>query len=95
MSFFTNLRADRLITQIKSTNDVLGRRNPEGRGQAQGAGRRGRSSRCWPALPDADKHATVALVDVLATLANDKTFPQFVEALVRAARASSPASPGR
>jgi hypothetical protein len=24
MSFFTNLRADRLIAQIKSTNDLMG-----------------------------------------------------------------------
>ncbi len=34
------------------------------------------------ALPEADKHATIAFVDILASLANAKTFPLYVRALV-------------
>ena len=48
------------------------------------------------ALPDADKHATVAFVDVLAALASTKTFPQFVAGAGPGQPARrSPASPGR
>jgi HEAT repeat protein/tRNA A-37 threonylcarbamoyl transferase component Bud32 len=82
MSFFSNFRADRLIAQIKGSTNVL---EPETQKAAAKLKELGPSAieSVLAALPDADKHATVALVDVLAALANTKTFPVFVDALVQ------------
>src|SRR5580658_2341732 len=55
MSFFSNLRADRLITEIRTSTD--------------------------PASP-APQKAVARLKDVLASLASQKTFPQFLRGLV-------------
>jgi eukaryotic-like serine/threonine-protein kinase len=82
MSFFTNLRADRLITQIKSTNDLMGAETQKAIAKLKDVGP-GAIEPVIAALPEADKHATVAFVDVLATLASAKTFPQYVQALVQ------------
>ena len=82
MSFFTNLRADRLIAQIKSTNDLMGAETQKAIAKLKEVGA-GRDRAVIAALPEADKHATVAFVDVLATLATAKTFPQYVQALVQ------------
>ena len=82
MSFFTNLRADRLITQIKSTNDLMGAETQKAIAKLKDVGP-GAIEAVIAALPEADKHATVAFVDVLATLASAKTFPQYVQALVQ------------
>src|SRR5580658_4544299 len=82
MSFFSNLRADRLIAQIKSTNDLMGAETQKSIAKLKEIGA-GSIELIIAALPDADKHATVAFVDVLGTLANQKTFPQYVEALVQ------------
>jgi serine/threonine-protein kinase len=82
MSFFTNLRADRLIAQIKSSNDLMGADTQKAIGKLKDVGP-GAIEPVIAALPEADKHATVAFVDVLATLASAKTFPQFAEALVQ------------
>jgi HEAT repeat protein/tRNA A-37 threonylcarbamoyl transferase component Bud32 len=81
MSFFTNLRADRLIAQIKSTNDLMGAETQKAIAKLKEIGA-GSIDLIVAALPDADKHATVAFVDVLGTLATQKTFPQYVQALV-------------
>jgi HEAT repeat protein/tRNA A-37 threonylcarbamoyl transferase component Bud32 len=81
MSFFSNLRADRLIAQIKSTNDLMGAETQKAIAKLKEVGA-GSIDLILAALPDADKHATVAFVDVLGTLASPKTFPQYVEALV-------------
>ncbi len=82
MAFLSNFRADRLITLIKSSNNILG---PEAQKAAAKLKELGQPAIApvLAALPDADKHATVALVDVLASLASVKTFPTFVEALVQ------------
>ena len=82
MSFFSNFRADRLITQIKSSNDLLGAEAQKAVAKLKDMGP-GVIESILAALPDADKHATVALVDVLSALANPKTFPIFVNALVQ------------
>jgi HEAT repeat protein/tRNA A-37 threonylcarbamoyl transferase component Bud32 len=82
MSFLANFRADRLISQIKSSTNILGNEAQRAIAKLKELG----SSAIEPtlaALPDADKHATVAFVDVLAALASIKTFPIFAEALIQ------------
>src|ERR1039458_6558639 len=82
MSFFTNLRADRLIVQIKSTNDLMSPETQKAIGKLKDIGP-GAIEAVIAALPEADKQATVAFVDVLATLANAKSFPQCAQAMVQ------------
>ncbi|HYP80790.1 MAG TPA: hypothetical protein VEQ17_10905, partial [Steroidobacteraceae bacterium] len=80
MGFFSNLRSDRLITQIKSTNEPLGDDTLKSVSRLKSLG----PSAIEPviqALADADKNATVALVDVLSTLVSNKTFPLFVQGM--------------
>ena len=77
MSFFTNLRADRLIPQIKSHQRSDGPETQKAIAKLKEAGP-GAIEPVIAALPEADKHATVAFVDVLATLATAKTFPQYI-----------------
>jgi HEAT repeat protein/tRNA A-37 threonylcarbamoyl transferase component Bud32 len=82
MSFFSNLRADRLIAQIKSTNDLMGADTQKAIAKLKEIGS-GSIEMIIAALPDADKQATVAFVDVLGTLATQKTFPQYIQALIQ------------
>jgi HEAT repeat protein/tRNA A-37 threonylcarbamoyl transferase component Bud32 len=82
MSFFTNIRADRFITQIKSSNDILGPESQKAIAKLKEVGP-GAIEPVIAALPDCDKQATVAFVDVLSTLATPKTFPQLLEAMVQ------------
>ena len=80
MSFFSNLRADRLITQIKSSTDPLGEATLKAVAKLKELG----PSAIEPtieALADADKNCTMALVDVLSTLVTNKTFPAYVRGL--------------
>jgi serine/threonine-protein kinase len=80
MGFFSNLRSDRLITQIKSTDKPLGEETLKSVARLKSLG----ASAIEPtilALGDADKNATVALVDVLSHLVSNKTFPQYVQGL--------------
>jgi serine/threonine-protein kinase len=82
MAFLSNFRADRLITQIKSSNDILGAEAQKAVAKLKDLG--GASiTPILASLPDADKHSTVAFVDVLAALATPKTFPMYVDALVQ------------
>src|ERR1700761_8792919 len=81
MSFFSNLRADRLIAQIKSSPDLMGAETQKAIAKLKDIGP-GAIEQVIAALPDADKHSTVAFVDVLGTLATQKTFPQYVQALI-------------
>ncbi len=82
MSFFTNLRADRLIDQIKSSTNLMGAETQKAIAKLKEAGPAAIDA-VIAALPEADKHATVAFVDVLATLATAKTFPKYVQAMVQ------------
>jgi serine/threonine-protein kinase len=80
MGFFTNLRSDRLIQQIKSTDKPLGEETLKSVARLKGMGA-GVIEPIIQSLSDADKNATVALVDVLSTLVTNKTFPLFVQGL--------------
>jgi len=81
MSFFTNLRADRLITEIRSSTDsgspVLQKAVARLKDLGPGA-----IDPVFAALPDASKTATIAFVEVLAGLVSQKTFPTFIRGLV-------------
>src|SRR6202165_807919 len=81
MSFFTNLRADRLVTEIRSSNDPTGAATQKAVARLKDVGP-GAIEAVLAALPDADKGATMAFVEVLAGLVSQKTFPQFVRGLV-------------
>src|ERR1700692_3409247 len=82
MRFFTNLRADRLIEQIKSSTNLMGPETQKPIAKLKEAVP-GAIDAVIAALPEADKHATVAFVDVLATLVTAKSFPKYVQALVQ------------
>jgi len=82
MSFLTTLRADRLILQIRSSTNVMAPETQKAISKLKEAGA-GAIEPVIAALPEADKHATVAFVDVLAALASAKTFPLYVQALVQ------------
>jgi serine/threonine-protein kinase len=81
MSFFTNLRADRLVTEIRSSPDPT---SPATQKAIKGLKEVGPGAIevIFGALPEADKGSTMAFVDVLAGLVSQKTFPQFVRGLV-------------
>ncbi len=81
MSFFTNLRADRLVTEIRSSNNPASPATQKAVAKLKDLG--AAAVECvFAALPEADKNATVAFVDVLSALVSPKTFPIFVRGLV-------------
>jgi HEAT repeat protein/tRNA A-37 threonylcarbamoyl transferase component Bud32 len=81
MSFFTNLRADRLITEIRSATDQTSPVTQKAVARLRDLGP-GAIEPVFAALPDASKTATVAFVEVLTGLVSQKTFPQFIRGLV-------------
>ncbi|MDE2049395.1 MAG: HEAT repeat domain-containing protein [Gammaproteobacteria bacterium] len=81
MSFFTNLRADRLITEIRSCTDPASPDTQKAIARLKDLGP-GAIEPVFAALPDADKNATLAFVEVLAGLVSAKSFPLFVRGLV-------------
>jgi HEAT repeat protein/tRNA A-37 threonylcarbamoyl transferase component Bud32 len=81
MSFFTNLRADRLVTEIRSSNDPASPATKKAVARLIDVGA-GAIEAVFAALPDADKGATVAFGEVLAALVSQKTFPEYVRGLV-------------
>src|SRR3984893_14952162 len=82
MSFFTNLRADRLVTEIRAATDPASPATQKTIAKLQDLGP-GAIEPVFAALPDADKNATVAFVEVLTGLVSLKTFPQFIEGLIQ------------
>jgi serine/threonine-protein kinase len=81
MSFFTNLRADRLVTEIRTSTNPASPATQKAIAKLKDLG--APAIECvFGALPEADKNATVAFVDVLAALVTPKTFPIFVRGLV-------------
>jgi serine/threonine-protein kinase len=82
MTFLTNLRADRLITAIRSSADPSSQETQKAVARLKDLGA-GAISPVLASLPEADKNATVAFVEVLSALVSAKTFPQFVEGLVQ------------
>src|SRR5262249_19776215 len=81
MSFFTNLRADRLITDIRSSTDPASPSTQKAVARLKDLGP-GAIEPVFAALPEASKTATLAFVEVLAGLVSQKTFPQFHRGLV-------------
>ena len=82
MSFFTNLRADRLITEIRGSTDSSSPATQRAIAKLKDLGP-GAIEPVFAALPDADKNATLAFVEVLGGLVSQKTFPQFVQGLIQ------------
>jgi eukaryotic-like serine/threonine-protein kinase len=82
MSFFTNLRADRLVTEIRAATDPTSPATQKTIAKLRDLGP-GAIEPVFAALPEADKNATVAFVEVLTGLVNQKTFPQFIEGLIQ------------
>ena len=83
MGFFSNLKTDRLITEIRGCTDPS---NPATQ-KLVAKLKDGGEEAILPivaALPDADKPVTVALVEALTSLVNQKTFPKFIVAMVQA-----------
>ena len=81
MSFFTNLRADRLVTEIRSATDATNPARQKAIVRLKEIGP-GAIEPILGALPEADKGATLAFVEVLTALVSQKTFPQFVRGLI-------------
>ena len=81
MSFFTNLRADRLIHEIRTSGDPSSPATQKAVAALKQVGP-GAIESIFAALPEADKAATMALVEVLAALVGPKTFPQFMQGLI-------------
>jgi len=81
MSFFTNLRADRLITEIRASTDPASPATQKAVARLKDLGP-GAIETVFAALPDASKNATIAFVEVLTGLVSQKTFPQFIRGLV-------------
>src|SRR5256885_5013160 len=82
MSFFTNLRADRLVTEIRAATDPTSPATQKTIAKLKDLGP-GAIEPVFAALPDADKNATVAFVEVLTGLVSQKTLPQFLEGLIQ------------
>jgi eukaryotic-like serine/threonine-protein kinase len=81
MSFFTNIRADRFITELKEATDVAAPQTQKAIAKLRELGA-GAIEPVTAALADADKIATVAYIEVLTGLVNQKTFPKFIESMV-------------
>ena len=81
MSFFSNLRADRLVTEVRSSNNPADPSTQKAVAKLKDLGPAAIEA-VFGALPESDKNATVAFVDVLTALVNPKTFPIFVRGLV-------------
>jgi serine/threonine-protein kinase len=81
MNFFTNIRADRFITELKEATDVAAPATQKAIAKLRELGP-GAIEPVTAALADADKIATVAYIEVLTGLVNQKTFPKFIDAMV-------------
>ncbi|HTY95176.1 MAG TPA: HEAT repeat domain-containing protein [Steroidobacteraceae bacterium] len=81
MSFFTNLRADRLVSEIRSGTGPNDPAVQKAAAKLKDLGA-GAIDAVLTALPEADKNMTVVLVDVLSALISAKTFPRFLRGLV-------------
>nr|MCU0758141.1 HEAT repeat domain-containing protein [Steroidobacteraceae bacterium] len=81
MGFFSNLRADRIITEVRGTSDPSSAATRKAVARLRDIG----EDAIYPilgALPDASKEATAAFVEALAGILSQKNFPIFVQALI-------------
>ena len=81
MSFFTNLRADRLVTEIRTSTNPASPATQKAVAKLKDLGPTAIEA-VFAALPEADKSSTVAFVEVLTAMINPKTFPIYVRGLV-------------
>ncbi|HKE93134.1 MAG TPA: HEAT repeat domain-containing protein [Povalibacter sp.] len=81
MSFFSDLRAERVIAEIRGIGDPS---NPEAQKAFQKLAKLGPSAipKILDATAVADKKETAAYVDILAQLVDNKTFPLLAQGLV-------------
>ena len=89
MSFFSDLRAERLIAEIRGIGDPL---HPEAQKAFQKLAKIGPGAipKILDALAVADKKEAASYVEILTQLVDNKTFPILVQGLTTAARARSP-----
>lgn len=80
MSFFSDLRAERLIAEIRGIGDPL---HPESQKAFQKLAKIGPGAipKILDALAVADKKETASYIDILSQLADNKTFPILAEGL--------------
>ncbi|HEX2494129.1 MAG TPA: HEAT repeat domain-containing protein, partial [Steroidobacter sp.] len=80
MAFFSDLRAERLIAEIRGTGDPL---HPDSQKAFQKLAKIGAGAipKILDALAAADKKETAAYVEILTELIDNKTFPIFAEGL--------------
>jgi serine/threonine-protein kinase len=83
MSFFSDLKAERLIAEIRSVGDPL---HPDAQKAFQKLAKIGPSAipKILDATAVADKKETAAYVDILAQLVDNKSFPLLAQGLVDA-----------
>ena len=77
---FSGLRADRLVAEIRESGDPDSPKARKALEKLKSAGT-GALAPIMQALPTSDKRETVALVEVLSSIVDNKTFPQFAAAL--------------
>ena len=81
MRFLSNLRADRLIMEIRGTTDAASPTTQKAVQRLKDVG----ETAIFPilaALPDADKNSTSAFVEALSGLVSVKSFPRLSQALI-------------
>lgn len=81
MGFFSNLRADRIITEVRENADSSSPATQKAIARLADIG----EDAIYPilaVLPDADKNATAAFVDALSRIVNQKNFPKFIQAMI-------------
>jgi serine/threonine-protein kinase len=80
MKFFADLKADRLIEEIRNKGDV---QHPDVQKALAKLARQGAGAipKILEAIPSASKQETLAYVEILTQVADQKTFPQFMDAL--------------
>ena len=83
MSFFADLRAERLIAEIRNIGDPL---NPEAQKAFQKLARLGPGAipKIIEAMAAADKKETASFVEILTQLVDNKTFPLIAQGMVDA-----------
>ena len=81
MSFFSDLRAERLIAEIRGIGDPL---HPDSQKAFQKLAKIGPGAipKILDALAVADKKETASYVDILTQLVDNKTFPMLVQGLM-------------
>src|SRR5947207_1534715 len=81
MGFFNTLRADRLVTEIRSTSNPQSPATQKAIAKLKDVGPSALEP-IFAALPEADKNATVAFVEVLSALVSPKSLPQYIQGLI-------------